>query len=136
VAALGGSVLALLVGVGLTTHAIVIAACFFVALALPVPAQRTRALTEIRSRAGLSYETALDLQAHPDSDGLGRDPYGFEAAVVERARLAAADVKPPPVPAWWLPALAVAVSLLLVSSLDLLDAPAAGGLGGNGGAPA
>ena len=151
VAALVVSLLALLVGAGLVTHAILLVAAFLVAVLLPVPGQKVRALSEIRARVGLSYETALDLMSAspaisqatvvpatstgvPDS-GATSDPYGFRAAVVERARVAVADVKPAPTPAWWLPALAVAAALLLVSSLELIERPAATSPGGTGGAP-
>jgi len=133
--ALACSVIALLVGVDLTTHALVVAVSFVVGFALPVAGLRQQALAEIRSRAGMSYETALDLL---DDGGPGMleslgdaDPYGLKAAVIDRARHAVADVRPGSPPAWWLPALAVAFALLLLSGLDL--AGPAGGAGTNGG---
>ena len=142
IAALAGSVLALLVGASVTVHAAILVVGFLVGVALPVLGQRQKALEEIRSRVGLSYETALDVLREGGENGTRgevdeapspTDPYGFRAAVVDRARLAAADVKPPATPAWWLPALAVAAALILVSSLDLIESPGRSGLGGNGG---
>lgn len=137
-AALVGSVIALLIGVGLTTHAIVIAVSFSVGFALPVPGLRQRALAEIRSYVGMSYETALDLlgetgswREKPAGSSAGvrsaADPFGFRSAVIDRARHAIADVRPTAAPGWWLPALVVALALLLVSGFDL-----GGGAGGAG----
>lgn len=137
-AALVCSVIALVVGVDLTIHAVVIAVGFMVGFAVPVLGLRQRALAEIRSHAGMSYETALDLlgdEGPPRGKSPGptelmvpdADPFGLKAAVIDRARHAVADVRPTAAPAWWLPALAVALALLLVSGLDL-----SGGSGGPG----
>jgi hypothetical protein len=88
----------------------------------------------------MSYETALDLlgdeaanRGAPPVDTVGEapsDPFGFRAAVIDRARRAVADVRPTAAPAWWLPALAVALALVLVGWLDL--GSTAGGAGTNG----
>lgn len=125
-AALVCSLLALLIGVDLVTHGVIVAVSFVIGFAVPVPGLRQQALAEIRSHVGMSYETALGILEEPaapiDSPtgvGPGPDPFGFKAAVIDRARHAVADVRPTPAPAWWLPALAVALALLLVSGLDL-----------------
>jgi len=133
IAALVCSVLALLLGVGLVTHAVVIAVGFIVGMALPVPGLRQRALAAIRSHAGMSYETALDLlgeSAASTNQPVAADPYGLRAAVIDRARHAVADVRPVATPSWWLPTVAVALALLLFSGLDLLGSQA--GSGSNG----
>ena len=133
VAALVCSAIALLLGVGLAAHAVFIGASFLAGFAAPVPGLRQRALAEIRSHVGMSYETALDLigaGGSPVGEQVGVDPYGLKAAVIDRARRAVADVRPTATPSWWLPALAVALALLLFSGLDLTGAP--GGSGANG----
>src|SRR5690606_650850 len=105
---------------------------------LPVPGSQDAALAEIRAVAGLSYETALDLleraavpgaeAGFPPSES---DPYGFRSAVIDRARLTVNDIRPASPPAWWLPALAVALALVLFGALER---PFAGGPGGSGAA--
>lgn len=151
--ALLASVVALFAGLEWLPHLIVCLAGFGLGLALPVPGAQRAALAEIRDAVGLSYETALGLieqaanttdapllaatGAAPAASGSAAaetslsDPYGFRSAVIDRARLSVVDVRPQSPPAWWLPALAVALALLLVG---LLENPAgAGRLGGAGG---
>src|SRR5690606_41582016 len=70
---------------------------------------------------------ALDVRS-----GREQDEYGLRAAVVDRAGLAVRDVRPEPAPAWWLPALAVALGLVLFS----LAGPLAGRGGTFTGGPA
>ena len=136
--ALLASVVALFAGAELAVHLLACAAAFGAGLALPVPGSEGAALAEIRSVAGLSYETALDLleratatKAEAVSGPSEADPYGFRSAVVDRARLSVNDIRPASPPAWWLPALAVALALVLFGALER---PFAGGSGGGGSA--
>lgn len=127
VLALVASVLALVLGLGVAAHLLAVAAGLVAGAALPVRGAREEALAYIRGRAGLSYETALDVMS-----GREQDEFGLRAAVVDRARLAVRDVRPEPAPAWWLPALAVALGLVLFS----LAGPLAGRGGTFTGGPA
>lgn len=127
VGALVASLAALLLRAGATEH---LAACvvgFAAGVAIPVRGVVAEALGSIRRRAGLSYETALGLL-----DSEAEDEFGLHGSVVERARLAVRDVRPEQAPAWWLPALAVALGLTLFSLGGPLLGPR--GTAGNGGA--
>ncbi len=84
----------------------VLLGAFFVGAVLPVGDHRVRALRYIRERAGLSYETALEIDA-------GSEGATFAEAVRARAVDSVRDVRPPDLPAWWLPLLAAALALLL-----------------------
>ena len=126
VLALVASLLALAFGADVTTHLLAVALGLAAGGAVPVRGVREEALAFIRGRAGLSYETALDVMASGADD-----EFGLRSAVVERARLAVRDVRPEPPPAWWLPALAVALGLVLFS----LAGPIAGPRGGSGAGP-
>ena len=123
--ALAASLLALVLGADVTTHLSAVALGLGVGAALPVRGARDEALAYIRGRAGLSYETALDVMTVG-----GEDEFGLRSSVVERARLAVRDVRPEPAPAWWLPALAVALGLVLFSLAGPVGRPGAGGAGG------
>lgn len=124
VLALVASVVALFAGADVTTHLLAVAAGLTVGAAVPVRGAMQEALSFIRGRAGLSYETALGVMAEE-----GADEFGLRSAVVERARLAVRDVRPEPAPAWWLPALAVALGLVLFSLAGPFAGPRAGGGG-------
>ncbi len=126
VLALVASVAALALGADVATHLLAVALGLAVGAAVPVRGAREEALAYIRGRAGLSYETALDVVS-----AAAEDEFGLRSAVVERARLAVRDVRPEPAPAWWLPALAVAVGLVLFS---LAGPSGLVGSGGGGGA--
>ncbi|MEJ2667730.1 MAG: hypothetical protein P8Z81_11640, partial [Deinococcales bacterium] len=105
-----GSLLVSVVAAALGTRpwlqAAALGAAFVVAAALPVRGETRRALRYIRERSGLAYETSLELRT-------GDDPFGFVAAVRSRAVDSVRDVRLPDLPAWWLPALAAALALLL-----------------------
>lgn len=131
--ALLASLVALFAGAELGVHLGACAAALLVGLALPVPGAHGAALAEIRSVAGLSYETALDLFER-ESPVDAPDPYGFRSAVVDRARLSVSDIRPASPPAWWLPALAVALALLLFGVLERPFVNGGQGGGGAGGA--
>ncbi len=119
-----------------TWHAILTALAFAVGAALPLRGSEEAALEEIRAHAGFSYDTALGLLAATES-GAGSDPYGFAAAVTQRARLAMRGFRPTPQAAWWLPATLVALTLVLLPSLlPSLGALGAGGGPGGGGSGA
>ena len=98
------SALLWLVGAGLFTHLLVMAAAFGLGLALPVRSAGDWALAWV-SGHGLSYATALELAQSPD------DPYGFHGAVTKRASAQAARLEPPKQQPWWLPFLVTAVVL-------------------------
>lgn len=132
VLALVASLIALFAGAEIAAH---LAACgvgFLAGLALPVPGTRGAALADIRAVAGLSYETALDQLEHGAAGGEA-DPYGFRSAVVDRARLSVRDLRPTSPPAWWLPALAVALALVLFAALERPFAVGGRGGGATGG---
>ena len=78
------------------------------------------ALDWIGERAGLSYQTALEM------DG-SEDRYGLREAVEERANASLAKVERPEHPAWWLPLIALALGALLLPALPI---GSGGGLGG------
>lgn len=121
-AALLASLVAAAAGAGPWPQAVFLAGAFLLAAALPVQGQDARALRFIRRNAGLSYETWLELEGHA-----GEDRYGFAKGVRARAIDSVRDVRPPDRPAWWLPALAAAVALLLVPlTRSLPVSPAAG----------
>ncbi len=131
VVALVASAAALLLRLGSVQHLLACVAGFAVGIALPVKGAMAAALGSIRRRAGLSYETALDVLAS-DAD----DEFGLRGSVVDRARLAVRDVRPEHAPAWWLPALAVALGLTLFSLGGTLTGSGGGvGAGGSAGGP-
>lgn len=105
--ALLGSVVSVALGVPLVWQGAALVVGLAAGLALPAPGHAQRALRYVRRHAGLSYETALQ-------PATGPDPYGFRALVRRRAVHAVRGVTPPERAPWWLPALAVAVGLLLL----------------------
>lgn len=127
VCALIASVVGLLLRAGLVPHLLLCLAGFALGSIVPVRGAVAEAFASIRRRAGLSYETALDVLATD-----GADEFGLRGAVVERARLAVRDVRPEPAPAWWLPALAVALGLTLFSLGGPLGGPGTTGGAGPG----
>lgn len=119
-AALLASVVAWALGLPLGLHAALVAASFALGFLWPIRAVAPWALGWIESRAGYSYRTALELTLN------GRnDPFGFADAVRERAaaRAARLELEPPTLQPWWLPALVLALVLLLLPSM---------GFGGSG----
>jgi hypothetical protein len=70
------------------------------------------ALTWIRERAGLSYETALEQQQNDD--------FGFSTSLKERASDEASRLSLPKYQAWWLPMLAVAAGLAFLPLIPSL----------------
>jgi hypothetical protein len=91
-----------LVRVSLVWHLIGIALGFIAGLFIQ-RSMKSWALTWIRERSGLSYETALE-QHH-------KDDFGFSHSVRERAAQEASRLPLPRYQAWWLPMLAVALGL-------------------------
>ena len=125
-AALAASVVALFLPLGLTGRALVVLAALLLGAAWPLRRGVDAALASIRQQTGLSYETALGLlqsgggaaapeaTADPSHDPSPEDAYGFGEAVLERAALSIRGYEREPRPAWWLPALVIAVALVLV----------------------
>ena len=117
---LAGSVSALLVsvtlwllGMPLSLHLLATLAAFLLGFLYPARGALSWALRWIASVAGLSYQTALEL----DED----DAYGFREAVAARAALAADQVEPPQRPRWWLPIGALALGLALLPFTPFRD---------------
>ncbi|MEJ2287404.1 MAG: hypothetical protein P8Y02_01965 [Deinococcales bacterium] len=105
-AALLGSLVAAATAVPPWQLGLALVGAFVIGAALPVRGRQRQALRFIRERSGLSYETSLELAGR-------EDVYGFADAVRTRAVDSVRDVRPPEMPAWWLPALAAALALLL-----------------------
>ena len=137
--ALVASLVALFAGAAWLPHLLICVAGFVVGLALPLMSGQRAALATIREAAGLSYETALDIMSEAGQDQANPtasdDPYGFKSETIDRARDSVRDVRPQSPPAWWLPALAVALALLLVGMLESPGGVGVGGSGGPGGSP-
>lgn len=132
IAALVGSVGGLLFAPSVTLHAALAVTGFLIGFLLPARGSLGRAFDSIREQAGLAYETALELRASPAAG----DPYDFRGRVDERARISVRDVRPPARPAWWVPLVAVAFSLLLIPAFGTpRSAGDGGGLAADGGAP-
>lgn len=133
--ALGASLVGLVFAPSVSWHAALTLVGAVLGALLPTPDSMQRAFASIRSQAGLSYETALELRAaRVGDDGSGAaDPFGLAARVEERAHLSVRDVKPTSPPAWWVPLMLVAFGLLLIPGLA--PAGAAGVNGGLGPSP-
>lgn len=129
-----------------TWHALFTALAFGLGAALPLRGSKAAALEEIRAYAGFGYDTALDLLAATGSatgsateSGTDNDPYGFAAAVTQRARLTMRGFQARPQAAWWLPATLMALTLVLLPGLlpgvSAFGGGAGPGSGGSGAAP-
>jgi hypothetical protein len=106
-----------LVRVPLTWHLLGIVISFIAGL-FTQRSMKSWALSWIRERAGLSYETALEQQE--------RDDFGFTDSLKARASEEASRLPLPNYQVWWLPMLAVALGLVflpLIPSLTNLPAP-------------
>lgn len=143
VAALAAALILLLLPATLPVRAVAVVAAALAGLAWPPRDAKPSALASIRLQTGLSYETALGLlerrkQSEPavatESNGAKADPYGLEQAVLERADRNIRGYESQPRPAWWLPALVVAGSLVLLP--DLLPAATSSQAGAGVTAPA
>ena len=105
------SLLLWLVGVGLAVHLAALVVAFGIGLALPVRSSFEWALAWV-SGHGLSYPTALELTQGETTPG--NDPYGFHAAVAQRAGAQAVRLEPPQPQPWWLPLLVTALLLAVL----------------------
>ncbi|HEX7004647.1 MAG TPA: hypothetical protein VF168_10730 [Trueperaceae bacterium] len=110
--ALAAAIVGWLLGFDLTVRAVSVAAAFALAWLVPLRGSTEWALRWISDRAGLAYQTALEI-------GDGEDPYGFAPAVAARADASLARVERPEHSAWWLPLLALALGVLLLPALPL-----------------
>ncbi len=100
--------------VPLTWHLVGLAVSFGAGLFIHRP-MKAWAISWIRERVGLSYETALE---HGE-----QDTFGFADTLRQRASEEASRLTPPKYQAWWLPLLAVALGLAflpLIPSLPTL----------------
>lgn len=133
--ALAAAVVALFLPLSLPWRAGLVLAAGATGAAWPLRRGVDAALKSIRSQTGLSYETALGLLERPaegapghrqvtpeDSTADPADPYGFEGAVMEQARLSIRGFESDPRPAWWLPALVVTVALVVLP--EFISTPA------------
>lgn len=136
-AALGGSVLVAVVArfvpVPPLTHLALVAVAGMSGAALPLPSLRRPALDHIARQAGLAYETALGL---PPAEAAAADPYGLRAQLVERAGLSVRDYEPPAAPAWWLPVLALALAVVVLTQALPRQAASSTGAAEGSAAPA
>lgn len=127
IAALVAAVVLLFVPLQLPVRALVALAAGVGGAAWPLRRGVNAALGAIRRQTGLSYETALALlgarRGASATDGTARsgaenhDPYGLEEAVIARAQEAVKSYEPEQRPAWWLPALVLAASLVAIPEL-------------------
>jgi hypothetical protein len=100
-----------LVRVPFTWHLLGIAAFFILGLFVRRP-MKPWAITWIRERSGLSYETALEQAASTDSAAMpNTDTFGFAETLRQRASEETSRLAQPKYQAWWLPLLAVALGL-------------------------
>lgn len=125
VAALVAAVAALLLPLSTPVRAAVVAGAALAGALIPTRNPVAATLKSIRDQTGLSYETAIEVSEGMADAGVSDDPYGFKSAVVERAALTVRGYESPPRPAWWLPAMIVAVALVLLP--ELLPGSAGGG---------
>lgn len=111
--ATGVSVILWLLGVPLAWHLGAVTLSFLAGLAYPVRGLASWALSWISQRAGLSYQTALELDQN--------DPYGFNEAIRKRALMTTNRLEPPQSPRWWLPLTALAFGLALLPFTPFRD---------------
>ena len=115
--ATGVSVVVWLLGISLLWHLLLVTVSFLVGLAYPVRGSAPWALSWIANKAGLSYQTALELNPEPTEDG-----YGFSQAIQERALKTTRGLELPENPRWWLPLTALAFGLALLPFTPFRDA--------------
>ena len=128
--ALGVSALAWLFDPSLTLHLALVGVGFLAGFAWPLGRSEPWALAWIDAQAGLSYRTALEREAHEG------DPYGFEQALSGQVERSTKRLELPSNQPWWLPLLAVALSLAVLPALSWPGGLGGlGGGGGDGGAP-
>ncbi|MBS3933527.1 MAG: hypothetical protein KGZ35_04155 [Truepera sp.] len=109
----GGALLGSLIGLLLDStlwQALSLMVGFAAGLLIPRAGSEAWAIDWIEAQVGFSYRTALELS---------HDTYGLAPAVKARARQALRRLTPPKLQPWWLPALVLALSLLLLPLLGL-----------------
>ncbi|MEX2535832.1 MAG: hypothetical protein WD273_09580 [Trueperaceae bacterium] len=108
-------------GLDLMVRAAAVVAAAAVAWLVPVRGSDAWAMRWIGERAGLAYQTVIELDA-------GTDRYGLREALEERAGSSLERLEQPRHSAWWLPLLALALGALLLPALPL--GPGNGGFAG------
>jgi hypothetical protein len=138
VGAVIGSAVALALGAPPWLHLVAIAVAAVAAGAWPIRRDERRALLWVAERSGLAYETAWE---HARGDAVGSsasaaDPAAaLRAAVAVQGRLAVRDLRPPPMSAWWLPLLTLAVGMWAWSWLVTPGGPTSPATPGTGPTP-
>ena len=110
--ALIAAILGWILGLGLEVRALLVVAAAALAWSVPLRGSDEWALAWIGDRAGLAYQTALEMTDE-------EDPYGLRTAVEARADASLSRVERPEHSAWWLPLMALAVGALLLPALPL-----------------
>ncbi len=111
-----------LAGVPLPLHLGGVALGFALGFLAPLKPQEPWALSWIENETGLSYRTALE---HENAN----DAYGFHGAVAVRAQDLAGRLEPPAEQPWWLPALVLALGLVVLPAVGLPGFSLPGGRG-------
>ena len=109
--ALGVSALAWLSDPSLTLHLALVGVGFLAGFAWPLGGNEPWALAWIDAQAGLAYRTALEREHEAD-------PYGFEEALSSQVERSTKRLELPTAQPWWLPLLAVALSLAVLPALS------------------
>ncbi len=124
-AALAASFVAWLLDLPFALHLASVGLGFAAGFAWPLERTEPWALGWIDERAGLAYRTALERPERPDEDA-----YGFVRALSAQVERTTKRLEPPAAQPWWLPLLAVALSLAVLPALSL-PGGLGGGLGGD-----
>ena len=128
--ALAASLGAWLFDLPLALHLALVGAGFLAGFAWRLARAEPWALGWIDERAGLAYRTALERAREEPIDA--QDRYGFLAALDTQVARTAGRLEPPTAQPWWLPLLAVALSLAVLPAVSL---PGIGGGLGDGAPP-
>ncbi len=131
-AALAASFVAWLVGLPTALHLALVGVGFLAGFAWRLERAEPWALRWIDERAGLAYRTALERTQAEPANTQAEDSYGFFEALGVQVERTAGRLEPPTAQPWWLPLLAVALSLAVLPAIGL---PGIGGGFGGGNAP-
>ena len=103
--ALATSVIGWMFSLNPMLHWIILGLGFLAGFFIPMPSTQPYALSWIRQRIGLSYESALESQP---------DDYGFHDRLQERAKVQLRQLELPQTQAWWLPIFIAAIAITLL----------------------